>query len=83
MVEVSNEITCKNCGSTNVVKFGTYKGVQRYWCKACKRKFMPNNALPKMKPTTIELNHAFGRLKMHCKNHIKLMYWLKRRTNDI
>lgn len=33
------EITCKNCGSTAVVKFGSYKGVQRYFCKACKRKF--------------------------------------------
>ncbi len=32
-------ITCKNCGSNAVVKFGTYKGNQRYYCKSCKRKF--------------------------------------------
>jgi hypothetical protein len=32
-------ITCKNCGSNAVVKFGSYKGVQRYWCKSCQRKF--------------------------------------------
>jgi putative transposase len=32
-------ITCKNCGSTDISRFGTYKGVQRYWCKSCKRKF--------------------------------------------
>ncbi len=32
-------IACKNCGSEAVVKFGTYKGVQRYYCKVCKRKF--------------------------------------------
>jgi transposase-like protein len=32
-------IACKNCGSEAIVKFGTYKGVQRYWCKVCKRKF--------------------------------------------
>jgi transposase-like protein len=32
-------IICKNCGSEAVVKFGSYKGVPRYWCKACKRKF--------------------------------------------
>lgn len=32
-------ITCKNCGSTAILKFGTYKGVQRYWCKSCQRKF--------------------------------------------
>jgi len=32
-------VTCKNCGSTACVKFGSYKGVQRYWCKSCNRKF--------------------------------------------
>jgi putative transposase len=32
-------VTCKNCGSSAVVKFGTYKGIQRYYCKSCKRKF--------------------------------------------
>jgi len=33
------KITCKNCGVEAVVKFGSYKGVPRYWCKVCKRKF--------------------------------------------
>jgi putative transposase len=32
-------ITCKHCNSDLIVKFGTYKGVQRYYCKSCKRKF--------------------------------------------
>lgn len=32
-------ITCKNCGSSDIYKFGTYKGKQLYYCKACKRKF--------------------------------------------
>jgi putative transposase len=32
-------VICKNCGSGEIVKFGTYKGVQRYFCKSCKRKF--------------------------------------------
>jgi putative transposase len=40
---------CKYCGSANVVKFGTFNGVQRYWCKSCHRKFADNRALPKMK----------------------------------
>jgi transposase-like protein len=30
---------CRYCGSNAVVKFGSYKGVQRYWRKVCKRKF--------------------------------------------
>ena len=40
---------CKYCNSTNVVKYGTHEGIQRYWCKDCKRKFADNNALPEMK----------------------------------
>jgi putative transposase len=44
-----NGISCKYCGSPNVVKFGTFNGIQRYWCKDCKRKFADNRALPKMK----------------------------------
>jgi putative transposase len=32
-------IACKYCVSTAVVRFGTYKGNQRYWCKSCNRKF--------------------------------------------
>ena len=42
-------VICKNCGSEAVVKFGVYKGVQRYWCKACKRKFKADDALFHMK----------------------------------
>ncbi|OGN97331.1 MAG: hypothetical protein A2Z77_02650 [Chloroflexi bacterium RBG_13_51_36] len=46
-------MNCKYCSSTNVIKFGTFNGVQRYWCKDCKRKFADNRALPTMK-TPIE-----------------------------
>jgi len=35
-----NNLNCKYCGSPNVVKFGTFNGIQRYWCKDCKRKFV-------------------------------------------
>ena len=46
---ITEEIKCKDCGSTAVVKFGSYKGVQRYYCKACKRKFKADNDLFHMK----------------------------------
>lgn len=46
---VAKPIECKYCGSPNIVKFGTFEGIQRYWCKDCKRKFADNKALPKMK----------------------------------
>jgi transposase-like protein len=49
MTEVVSKVICKNCGSEAVVKFGSYKGVQRYWCKVCKRKFKADNALFDMK----------------------------------
>jgi transposase-like protein len=32
-------IQCNHCGSTNYRKNGSYKGVQRYVCKECKRAF--------------------------------------------
>ena len=46
---INDNIVCKYCGSLDVVKFGTFQGIQRYWCKDCKRKFADNKALPKMK----------------------------------
>jgi DNA-directed RNA polymerase subunit RPC12/RpoP len=35
----TKRIVCKNCGSEVVVKFSSYKGVPRYWCIVCKRRF--------------------------------------------
>ncbi|MDO8715784.1 MAG: DDE-type integrase/transposase/recombinase [Dehalococcoidales bacterium] len=38
-ITTTEQVKCKNCDSNAVVKFGKYKGVQRYYCKSCKRKF--------------------------------------------
>ncbi len=38
-------IKCKYCDSPNIVKFGTYNEVQRYWCKDCLRKFKNDDTL--------------------------------------
>ena len=46
---ITEDITCKNCGSTAVVKFGKFKGVQRFWCKSCHRKFKADDDLYRMK----------------------------------
>lgn len=35
----NNEITCPNCGSTQILKDGKKKGIQRYKCKDCGRYF--------------------------------------------
>ena len=33
--------TCKHCGSTRTIKNGFQKGYQNYYCKSCKRNFVP------------------------------------------
>ncbi len=42
-------ILCKYCRSPNVVRYGHYRGVPRWWCKDCRRKFADNRALPHMR----------------------------------
>ena len=52
-------VRCKFCGETvHLVRFGTYKGRQRYYCKKCKRKFADNDALPGMKTPTEQISSA-------------------------
>ncbi len=59
-VDIKNLKVCKYCGSPNVVKFGTFEGVQRYWCKECERKFADNDALPKMKTPVNVISSALS-----------------------
>jgi len=54
-----DSVICKYCGSPNVIKFGTFNGVQRYWCKDCKRKFVLGT-LPKMKTDTNVISAALS-----------------------
>jgi transposase-like protein len=42
-------IACKLCGSKNTVRFGYYRGIQRWWCKDCQHKFADNDARQGMK----------------------------------
>ncbi|MFC1870102.1 transposase [Chloroflexota bacterium] len=55
-------ITCKNCGSPAVVKFGTYRGTQRYWCKSCQRKFKADDTEFHMK---VPANHISSAVSMY------------------
>lgn len=54
-----NENICKYCQSSDVVKFGTFEGIQRYWCKDCRRKFVPDS-LPKMKTNKAIISEALS-----------------------
>ena len=44
-------VVCKRCGAEDIVRFGSYKGVQRYRCKVCGVTFMDKDTLPHMQMT--------------------------------
>ena len=76
MTEIIENIKCKNCGSEAVVKYGSYKGVPRYWCKVCKRKFKADNALFHMKVSPEYISTALsmyysGSSISDIRNHLK------------
>lgn len=55
-------MNCKYCNSDNIIKFGTYTdtegtGIQRYYCKECKRKFVADT-LPDMHTPTKQITSA-------------------------
>jgi len=54
------DVTCKYCGSNNVIKYGKHSGVQRFFCKDCKRKFADNDALPNMQTPIDQVGAAIG-----------------------
>jgi len=54
------DIVCKYCGSRNVIKYGHFRGMQRFFCKNCKRKFADNDALPNMQTPIEQVGTAIG-----------------------
>jgi putative transposase len=55
---LAEDFKCKYCGSKNLWLYGTYKGVQRFYCRDCKRKFAGNFALPKMRSPVTNVGDA-------------------------
>ena len=54
------ETICKYCKSDNVIKYGFYKAVQRYFCNNCKRKFAGIDTIPKMQYPTHQISDALN-----------------------
>jgi putative transposase len=54
------DVVCKFCGSHKVIKYGHYRGMQRFFCKNCKRKFADNDALPNMQTPIEQVGTAIG-----------------------
>ncbi len=59
---MENKISCKLCQSNDIIKYGTYKGIQRYYCKSCKSKFKADGTLFHMKTPA---NHVSSALNMY------------------
>ena len=57
---VYESLNCKLCGSHNIIRFGHYRGIQRWWCKDCRHKFADNDALPDMRMPTDQVALAVG-----------------------
>ncbi len=53
-------MNCKLCNSDNVIKWGTYKGVQRYYCRDCHSKFKADDALFYMKTPANQVSSALN-----------------------
>ena len=76
MVKETIKITCKLCGSEHVIKYGSYKGVQRYYCKDCKRKFKADDSPFHMKVSPSHISSALsmyytGSSITDIRNHIR------------
>lgn len=76
MTEIISKVKCKNCGSEAVVKYGSYKGVPRYFCKVCQRKFKADSALFHMKAPADYISIALsmyytGSSITDIRNHLK------------
>ena len=54
------EITCKHCGNGGLLKYGTYKGKQLYWCKICKRKIKADDTTFHMKTPANQVTSALN-----------------------
>jgi len=91
-------VNCKYCNSQNIIRFGSHKAangieIQRYFCKDCKRKFVPDT-LPKMQTPMNQVSAAMrmyyggmsldaiqGCIEQEYKNRVAestIYYWITR-----
>jgi putative transposase len=92
------KVTCKICQSASTRKYGTYKGIQNYFCNDCKTKFTGTDALPhgRVSPQYIAsaLNEFYNGLSFHdIENnidtltnddisHTSVIKWVNKYTSD-
>ena len=52
----TNNLTCSNCHSSKVIKYGQIQSKQRFYCKNCKKQFLLNTCKNRM--SEMQLRHA-------------------------
>lgn len=96
--ELKPKVVCKFCQSQNTRKYGTYKGVQNYYCNDCKTKFIGTNALShgRVSPAFITnaLNEFYSGMSFHeieaniehqtdnDISHTAVIKWINKFTSD-
>jgi transposase-like protein len=55
-----SEMNCKFCASENIIKYGTYGGVQLYFCKDCGSKFKDDDTTFHMKTPANQVTSALN-----------------------
>ena len=53
-------MNCKLCNSDNIIKWGTYKGTQQYYCKDCHSKFNTSDTTFHMKTPANQVTSALN-----------------------
>ena len=56
----NEDVVCKFCNSPNVSKYGFVEGVQKYFCKDCRRKFSADDHLYRMKTPASQVSQALN-----------------------
>lgn len=72
-------LRCKFCGSSAVVRYGKQGSINYWWCKACRRKFADNDALPFMRTPLNQIGSALssyyeGMSLASIRRHLAQMY---------
>lgn len=55
-----DDIVCKYCNSPSVVKYGFVEGIQKYFCKSCRRKFSADDRLFRMRTPANQVSSALN-----------------------
>jgi putative transposase len=92
------KVTCKHCQGQHTRKYGTYKGIQNYYCDDCRRKFIGTDALPsgRVSPKFIvnALNEYYSGMSYHDIadnieiqtdadiSHVAVLKWVDKYTDD-